>query len=573
MDISAISQLLSVKPESVDLIDSKALSKKTLPENFIDKHSDALDWTVISNCQPLTPYLINKYSHLVKFNELAYNKNLPAETITSVIDRIDFEASQKHNKYTPEMITQWLDICDHDLIIKHQTLNTEIMKKILEQFIFEQMYLVAKDKIDNMLRFQKLEESFLEYLLKLEQESQTILVDKRILVKTQTLSESFIESHLTLTKDILNLVFEYQKLTLPFIQKYMFSVDQSIVLHKELDEKTIKKVLDFTHTQGVDSYKSSLISVSKNQMFGYTFLDDISMVVVDRSVVSETTETTETTETSTIVDLRDDKKFIKKFYTNIFMRTLDPEDQHFINWTTDIVMKYLIPEISWFEICHIHLNPNQIDSVIELGTSSEYKRMIPWYVLMRHNTITIDQVNTAVKNQLFGAIELWFAVTTYNLDDEIAIANYHKWWLYISDDQKAGFVSMCLDSITFTSKYNLTMIELERKNVIGMFLTDYISKTNWTTLLREEQLPEWMISIFGQLSSIINHNLNGVDYWWKVSRYQTLSPEFIRNNIDDLDLLTIMTWQKVPHDLIIELQEFMDIECINAAVQYQGYKQ
>jgi len=511
---------------------------KTLPEGFIDDHPNALDWNVVSGYQPLTPYLINKYNHLINYSELAFNTNLPSESIVMCIDKMDFATSQQYNKYTTEMIRNWIDILDHDIVIMYQKLDEDTMALMLTQDIANERWMIVKNKIDNMLRYQTMSVGMIMGLQQLETDD-IELVDMELLIKNQKLPEFFIEKLVNSDPEFLEIVFKYQKLSEYLIKSFITNVSPETVMSQELSEKLILDVVNVARLQqNVDVFKEVLLKMCDTQKFGSQFLDEIDLRTrtpsrdnIDTSLTEQSTHIHDT------VNLRENKEFMRKLYTKLFMRTLDPEDPNWINWDLQVVNECITPFLSWSTIVRQRFTETQIDSLITMAKDSDYKHTISWYVLLRYNTFTQKQLEVAINTGLFGAVEAWLSTIVCKLDVDFAnkMQKYKKWWNHVESDKIPEFSRLCMECIEISSEYDDCIDDeyIEKKNSILLFIKDFIYNTDWTTLLRDEKLPEWFIWVFGKASDKINRKLNGVDYWWKISRYQSLSSEFIKFHINN----------------------------------------
>lgn len=571
------SRMLERKPDSVKFLNKQIISKYVLPEGFIESHPDAVDWSIASATQPLSMHLINKFSHLVDYRALATNKHLPLESIVGCIDKMDFAKSQEHNRYSTELMREWFETLDHSLLIKFQKLDTGLLQKILEDSIKEERWIVVKGKMDDILRYQKVSESFMNDMLNLESqtnaENPLVLVDRKLAVKHQKLSYDWLWKNIMDNNSLIQLVFTYQEVDdnfiNTFIDKTKDNIDTVSLMNQKMNEYTITTVLNAAKYDE-SLFRNTLKVMTQKQRFDLSFFESIDMTF---TVSIESTDNIAESITVNVVtkNLRDDTKFMKELYNTLFMRTLDPTNDNWISWGLSTVRERVVPYIRWYNIASTDLTSPQIDSLLDMNLE------FPWYTLLRNNTLNESQIEKAINNNIFGAVDVWMAVTA--LDDEkdcsaefvANMTQYKKWWEYIPADNITDFVHNCVESVEIGSEYNHTLDDtyLEKKNALKLFLDDFVNNTEWTKLLRDETLPEWFIWVFSKFADKITARMNGVDYWWKISRYQKLSPALITKYIGELDLVTVLIYQKVPAEFIKSHTQFFTPECWDAINKYQ----
>ena len=174
------------------------LSRLPLPESFIEKHTDEINWENISRYQKLSENFIEKYAGEVDWWIVSCRQKLSENFIEKHVDDVD-----------------WMEIC--------------ICQKLSEGFMEKHT-----DEVDweSVSTYQQLSETFIE--------KHSNEIDWENISSYQKLSENFIGKHV----DDVNWVeiCIYQKLSEGFIEKYADKVNWiCISIYQKLSENFIRK--------------------------------------------------------------------------------------------------------------------------------------------------------------------------------------------------------------------------------------------------------------------------------------------------------------------------------------------
>lgn len=181
------------------------------------------------------------------------------------------------------------------------------------------------------------------------------------------------------------------------------------------------------------------------------------------------------------------------------------------------------------------------------------------YNLIKYNRITEEQIEQINDLGYLTFKEWWALLTFHTYNDQFVkkYENFKNWWLHVPNDKIKKFINACNYAIKCTFSLNRYIKTLKT------FLTDFVKNSNWYYILQNIQLSEWFIELFGKYSNSINM------YWWKISRYQTLSENFIKSNISNLDIDIVLGYQKVSEQFIIEYIDYYNEDCWYKIFKYQ----
>ena len=128
------------------------LSRMLLPENFIEKHSDEIDWENISSYQKLSEKFIEKHIHKVDWAGISIYQKLSEQFVERHADKVDWENISSYQKLSQKFIgkhadnVDWLEICIYQKLSegfiekyadKVNWICISIYQKLSENFIRE----------------------------------------------------------------------------------------------------------------------------------------------------------------------------------------------------------------------------------------------------------------------------------------------------------------------------------------------------------------------------------------------------------------------------------------------------
>lgn len=89
-------------PDNIYLISSNSC----LTPMLMEKYGHLLNWNQVSRCAQFTPELITRYQDKIVWENLSYNPYLTAEIIEIGMDKLSLRALNKHSALTPELIAK-----------------------------------------------------------------------------------------------------------------------------------------------------------------------------------------------------------------------------------------------------------------------------------------------------------------------------------------------------------------------------------------------------------------------------------------------------------------------------------
>ena len=556
----------------VERLDWNKISKDTLSEEFIDTYAKYLNWTVLSSEQPLSPYLVQKYLNRVDWFGMSYNKNLPIETIVAFIDSMDLELSQVHHTYTDEFVTDHFDVLNPKLLL---TFQKGLSAKTIEQLVVwtdydgpgEARAQSAEDamatpypsedlrnaRTTSQLRaglarpnghgmlanvaivHQKVPVEMLSMLMNYEQcgAEKLVLFDRVLVLKYQTHLpvEWVVKNIVGGEKSRVLLLIEYFTLPELMIFKYMLEVDpdimKALMTHQSVREPALKYCLE--------------TSPARTQLDGATMgvRDERIELIVWNQQISDAFINTY------IIDYYTKLEYFEQLNTmmNILLMRCATGD---LNLPVAYMQSVFTPK---FE--HVY--------TLDIGVMESYVNEVIQYIQKNNfSHIDIDRM------ELLENCDI--SKETYEL------MHYNRHILYPTD---------WVTSHILKSRNIITAEDMQKYfdsnwwDVDGMimnpsydkYLNYFVEHNNWSEFLRTEiTLSQTFIESMEPYTTQIEAAMNGISFWWKISRYQThLCEAFIRSNLFKFDIKMLLQYQTLSTELVNELKPFMDTACLQIA--------
>lgn len=195
-----------------------------LPDYFIEKYKDFLDWNYLSLYQRLSEEMIEKYSDLVNWEYISSCQKMSEEFILKNKSNVSWDSISSNQQLSMKFIEENIDNISFNSIAKYQVLS--------EEFIEKYKYCIFWDYVSI---YQKLSEEFIE-----RNKDYVIWVN---ISKYQKLSEEFIEKH---CYDVdWDLISSFQKLSNEFIERNIHNVNLlNIQTYQTLSEDFMERNFD-----------------------------------------------------------------------------------------------------------------------------------------------------------------------------------------------------------------------------------------------------------------------------------------------------------------------------------------
>lgn len=556
--LNFITETLNNDPTKETIFNWREIAKIPLPLGFIRQYHKILAWDVMCQHQPFDLATINEFERYINYDILAKNANISNEVLLNKLDKMDWESLQSHQKFNADMINKFKSTIDPAIVLKYQKLDEESIMNLLENYIQTEKWVLLRGLLDIVFANQVVSESFILRFIKIsprslyikwpenslddihsddeevgtevKKEIMTPLVNMALIMQYQKLSVKFIQEyvyngihHDIFCKECFKIACQYQKLDDTFICTQMMDVEPFVSLlltFQKLSEDTIMSMF----VPLIQKYDSLLRAFVVSQQFSKIFLENLLGTIK-------------------VLKSEEDFKILNdQLNTTLFLRGICGN----LSWNM-VDIDNLSTQIDWVAISSQHVTDDQLNALI-----SKYPSKLPWYILIKNHFLSENVLLDAYANNYIGAIEWWLALTTYKYSESFAKTHEDKkfWWKHISETKRMQFYEDCLNVVTLGDEFdNIPDLENEktsRKN-LRTFLNDFVEKADWAHILRYEPLDEWFIRIFSHFEKKIDM------FYWKVARYQKLSEPFIRKYIDKFDLSIVIGYQTLSQEYIEEL--------------------
>ena len=106
------------------------LSRMLLPENFIEKHSDEIDWENISSYQKLSQKFIGKHADNVDWLEICIYQKLSEGFIEKYADKVNWICISIYQKLSENFIRKYKNELNLHDIARHQVISLKFAKEL-----------------------------------------------------------------------------------------------------------------------------------------------------------------------------------------------------------------------------------------------------------------------------------------------------------------------------------------------------------------------------------------------------------------------------------------------------------
>ena len=585
--LQRISQILRDDNGAEVYFNFTEISKAGLTEGFIDEWYKLLDWDILSQFQPFTSKSVRTHLERINFAYLEANHNVEPDVIRDFVDKMDWENLQRKWVMTPDLIQHFRPMLDPLIALQYQNLTETIIVEFLEDIMNDTSMTSDAAKWERLreylkvvFTYQKVSCDLILRFLQKEAEinsgldpdapvtQQVILVDLPIVVKHQTLEESFMIQYCLPFRETVHEMCKTQKLTTAMMKTYFNQLNiRRLVKYQTLDNELTLKCLERFVFREPPVQTVSAADMLKHLSSGMGTVSSVDTSVDDNSVLLPETESdadkryrvANSLVNSQVYSIELFKQIVAAFpdhenwrnilWCNLYLRTLTPfgDDAH-MGFSENTITQEVMPNVNWDLIAECELDANQINALID--NSSQY---ITWYLFIKKHTLTEEQIIRLDATGVLTAIEWWLVLTTKRPEDKELSTTFvaeHKnrttWWKQITD--VGPFYTKCLEALNNLDNIDVDAITIGSRTNLRTFLRDYVNDADWKNILKNEELPEWFIRLFGHESFTIDL------YWWKISRYQKLGMKNIRKNLENLDLHTLLGNQDLD-------MEFLEDKC------------
>ncbi len=108
------------------------MSKIPLPEDFIRKNADKLNWDLISRYQKLSEVFIREFKSELDWYYISRNQKLSESFIREFQHRVSWSGVSEHQTLSEDFIIEFQNKVQWDKILKHQKVSDNFRKVFTE---------------------------------------------------------------------------------------------------------------------------------------------------------------------------------------------------------------------------------------------------------------------------------------------------------------------------------------------------------------------------------------------------------------------------------------------------------
>lgn len=494
-----------------------------LSETFVDTHADQLDWNLLCLYAPLTAKIVEKHAKRINPHLLMKNPHLKGEFLEAVVDRLDMDRVVKELKLSSDFALRNREVLNPYDLMKYQQLDSKFWLTVLRSYHdlktlpkFAHEIVTSQNNLDmdfvrgigelqgainariardpslgltvpfrildgaSMISRVKMDTMFITGLLEQPHTPEKRAEIKKLLAGHQTLTTELLEKHYNNPEDVQNI---------PLVA--------TLLQRQTLPHSILRMVAPLLLTQPA----LRLAAVMRQKLNSEQI-----WVLINAS---------ETQQQSGII-------------VTLLLRTLhNTDNDHYLAIDAETTQK-LTARVPWsLAITNGKLSADQVhNAVLTIPQYLDWKPFVANY----RTCFTEDFIAQAHTQGCLGPLEWVLLLITEVKGKLVRVSNFSEkfmvehgdrfyWWKHV-DPKKLPF-SMLNSKIPQTDDYKPYALTQSRT-----IIKDFVSVADWVTILRDEQLPLWFIDGISTFKIDM--------FWWKVIRYQNLSPEFVADHAAEL---------------------------------------
>jgi hypothetical protein len=566
------------------------ISKLELPDQFIDELFDCLNWDVMSKHQRFSLSTMEKFEYLINYGFLVLNKNNSPEVLSAYIDKMDWETAQKEQSLTLELLERFRDSLDTLVILQHQKLPEDFILSLLNVYIKEKNWDLVRKYLTIIFTYQKVSTNFVMQFLLMETQinedadatavigaaddpkPEIILVDLPAVVRSQDLTPDFLKTFCMEFTEVRREICKSQKLAPGFIAENFEKLNtRRLLKYQQMDTPTLVRICE----QFI--YLPVVTDAMVQALTGATPAAGIAPIESDKAadrrfIMANALVNNQVYNMEMFNDIvnafPDHPRWQEVLWGNVFLRTLNPiGNEKYLGIGADTVLQEILPKVNWDMVAECNLEPVQIETLV-----ATVPDRIPWFIFVKKHLLNEAQI-TKLDEGNYLTHMTWWTILNGNTerDEEKKLSTMFM----RKNTPKLLWIPQVTDPGTFyqawlKAKDNLDNVDTDTDVVnphllaeIREFIPAYVKQADWRRILREVQLPEWAMRVFGEYSDKIEM------YWWKISRWQKLPPAMVNRHIDKLDLQIVLGYQDVSEEFLREKSPFFSEENWDAVARHQ----
>lgn len=520
-------EIIRKHPGLVNVIHWGNLSRSGtgLSAAFVDAHADKLDWNLLCLYAPLTPEIVTKHIKRINPHLLMKNPHLKDALLEAVADRLDMDRIVRELKISSDFARRNREVLNPYDLMKYQQLDSAFWLEVLNDYRdlkslpqFAQEIVRSQNNLDvtfargivdlqNKITTQAARDPSLGLPIPFR------ILDGTLLIEKVKIDPGFIRS----------------LLANPYNPEHRAKLKKDLAVFQTLPEDVL--IQYYSSPADLNDLPMAM-ALLQHQTLPASMLQALAPMIMSNPKLIQATAMRQKLNTEQIRALVGACSQRDQFCTICILmrRALYPENDPQYLVIEPEILKGLQSHVSWASAFdYAPLSSGQVaNAILRIPEHLVWKA----FVIKYREHITEELIIKAHEQGCIGPLEWVLLLTTEHNGKLIRNTKFSEaflsahgdrfyWWKYT--DPKGLPFSMMNSRIPRTDaarEYVLTQARV--------IIRDFVAAADWVVILRDEQLPLWFIDG-------ISSNASHIDmFWWKIIRYQSLSPEFIRDHAADL---------------------------------------
>ena len=494
-----------------------------LSDAFVDTHAEQLDWNLLCLYAPLTANIVEKHGKRINPHLLMKNPHLKGEFLEAVVDRLDMDRVVKELKLSSEFALRNREVLNPYDLMKYQQLDSKFWIEVLRNYA--DIKTLPKFAHEIVSSQNTLDMDFVRGISELQN-----AVNARIARDPSLgLSVPFrvLDGPSMITRVKMDLAFITGLLAQPHSPEKRAEIKKLLAGHQTLSEE----LLDQHYNNPEDLQNIPLVAtLLQRQTLPNTILRMVAPLLLTNPALRLAAITRQKLSTEQIWVLINsaDTPQQSGLIATLLLRTLHNSGNDYYLDIDDATVKTLAARVPWmFAIGNGKLSEAQVrNAILRIPQHLDWKPSVAKY----RAYINEEFILQAHADGCLGPLEWMLLLTTeekgklvraHSFSEKFMIDHGDRfyWWKHV--DPKGLPFSMMNSKIPKTDEFKSYVLTQSRA-----LIKDFVSVADWVAILRDEQLPLWFIDGISTFKIDM--------FWWKVIRYQTLSPEFVADHAAEL---------------------------------------
>lgn len=494
-----------------------------LSETFVDAHADQLDWNLLCLYAPLTAKIVEKHAKRINPHLLMKNPHLKGEFLEAVVDRLDMDRVVKELKLSSDFALRNHKVLNPYDLMKYQQLDSKFWLAVLLNY--HDLKTLPKFAHEIVTSQNNLDMDFVRGIGELQG-----TINARIAREPSlglTVPFRILDGASMISRVKMDTLFIAGLLDQPHTPEKRAEIKKLLAGHQTLAAELIEK----HYNNPEDLQNIPLVAtLLQRQTLPHSILHMVAPLLIAQPALRLAAVMRQKFNSEQIWVLINATDTFQQagVISALLLRTLhNTDDDYYLAIDAETTQK-LTERVPWSAvIANSKLSVDQVRNVVmTIPQHIDWKSFVAKY----RTCFTEDLITQAHANGCLGPLEwvLLFInevkgklvrVNNYTEKFMVEHGNRFYWWKRV-DPKKLPF-SMLNSKIPQTDVFK-SYAQTQSYAIVK----DFVSVADWVAILRDESLPLWFID--GISSFKIDM------FWWKVIRYQTLSPEFVADHAAEL---------------------------------------